>query len=179
LLLSLPERRAPASSGERAARRVHRRPTLLPVRRELTHRRAAPDRDGVCCLHVAVRFYQFDEKTIEKCCANEGVFRQKPPPLPTNKFQRKVHYTRLHARAHTHARAFNGPLSGTTRVSRYQKGKPIWILLKQETVSGSGISWALCRSAPCSRQITIPAPHHSVFYRPDALPAAQPTASKH
>ena len=30
-----------------------------------------------------------------------------------------------------------------------------------------------------SRQITTPAPHHSVFYRPDALPAAQPTASKH
>ena len=27
--------------------------------------------------------------------------------------------------------------------------------------------------------ITMPAPHHSVFYRPDALPAAQPTASKH
>ena len=25
----------------------------------------------------------------------------------------------------------------------------------------------------------MPAPHHSVFYRPDALPAAQPTASKH
>jgi len=46
-------------------------------------------------------------------------------------------------------------------------------------VSGGGISWAVCRSAPCSRQITTPAPHHSVFYRPDALPAAQPTASKH
>ena len=29
------------------------------------------------------------------------------------------------------------------------------------------------------RQVTTPAPHHSVFYRPDALPAAQPTASKH
>jgi len=27
--------------------------------------------------------------------------------------------------------------------------------------------------------ITMPAPHQSVFYRPDALPAAQPTASKH
>jgi len=51
--------------------------------------------------------------------------------------------------------------------------------LKQETVSGSGISWAICKSAPCSRQIATPAPHHSVFYRPDALPAAQPTASKH
>ena len=56
---------------------------------------------------------------------------------------------------------------------------PIWISLKQETVSGSGISWAICKSVPCSRQITTPAPHHSVFYRPDALPAAQPTASKH
>ena len=63
--------------------------------------------------------------------------------------------------------------AGTTKV------KPIWILLEQEIVSGSGISWATCKSAPRSRQITTPIPHHSVFYRPDALPAAQPTASKH
>ena len=55
----------------------------------------------------------------------------------------------------------------------------MWILLKQETVSGSGISWAICKSARCSRQITTPEPHRSVFYRPDALPAARPTASKH
>jgi len=45
-------------------------------------------------------------------------------------------------------------------------------------VSGKGISWAICKSAPRFRQITMPVPHHSVFYRPDALPAAQPTASK-
>jgi len=61
----------------------------------------------------------------------------------------------------------------------YHKVKPTSILLKQETVTGSGISWAVCKSAPRSRQIAMPAPHHSVFYRPDALPAAQPTASKH
>jgi len=30
-------------------------------------------------------------------------------------------------------------------------------------VSGSGISWAICKSAPCSRQTTTPAPHHSFF----------------
>ena len=86
-------------------------------------------------------------------------------------------HARAHARVrvHTHTLPFNGPFSETTRVSRYQ----IWILLKQETVSGSGISLAVCKSAPHSRQITTPAPHHSVFYRPDALPAAQPTASKH
>ena len=40
-------------------------------------------------------------------------------------------------------------------------------------MSGSGISWAICKSAPRSRQITMPAPHHSVFYRPDALSVAQ------
>ena len=72
---------------------------------------------------------------------------------------------RAHARAHTHTHThtFNGPMSGTTRVSAYQKGKPMWILLKQETASGSGNSWTICKSAPRSRQITMPAPHHSVF----------------
>jgi len=30
-------------------------------------------------------------------------------------------------------------------------------------VSGNGISWAICKSARRSRQITTPAPHHSVF----------------
>ena len=80
---------------------------------------------------------------------------------------------------HTHTHPFNGPFPGRLGWAGTRKVKPLWILLKQETVSGSGISWAICKSAPCSRQITTPAPHHSVFYRPDALPAAQPTASKH
>ena len=60
--------------------------------------------------------------------------------------------------------------AGTTKV------KPIWFLLKQETVSGSGISWAICKSAPCSRQITTPAPHHSVFLQA-GCPSCRPTNS--
>jgi len=41
---------------------------------------------------------------------------------------------------------------------------------------GSGISWTICKqSAPRSRQITTATPHHLFFYRPDALPDAQPT----
>ena len=69
---------------------------------------------------------------------------------------------------------------GLPRWAGTRKVKPIWILLKQETASGSGISWAaICKSAPRSRQITMPVPHRSVFYRPDALPAAQPTVSKY
>jgi len=99
-----------------------------------------------------------------------------------NKLQHTHTHARTHARthAHTHTHPFNGPFSGTTQVSWYQKGKTmVWILLKQETVSGSGISWAICKFAPCSREITMPAPHRSVVYRPDALPAAKPTAPKH
>ena len=46
-------------------------------------------------------------------------------------------------------------------------------------MSVSEIRLSICKSAPRSRQITTPAPHHSVFFRLDALPAAQPTASKH
>ena len=45
---------------------------------------------------------------------------------------------------------------------------------------GSGISWTVCKqSAPHSRQITTPTLHHSIFYRPDALPDIQPTVSEH
>ena len=85
-------------------------------------------------------------------------------------------HARTHAHTHTNTQPFNGPFSGTTQVSRYQKGKPIWILLKQETVSGSGIRWAICKSAPRSRQITTPAPHHSVFLQA-GCPSCRPTNS--
>ena len=89
------------------------------------------------------------------------------------------HVRHLFIYIHTYIHPFNGPFPGLPWWAGTRKVKPIWILLKQETVSGNGISWAICKSPPHSRQITTPAPHHSVFYRPDALPAAQPTASKH
>ena len=79
---------------------------------------------------------------------------------------------------HTHTR-LTALCPGLPGSAGTRKVKPIWILLKQETASGSGISWAICKSARSSRQIAMPAPHHSVFYRPDALPVAQPVASKH
>jgi len=52
---------------------------------------------------------------------------------------------------------------GLPRWASTRKVKPIWILLKQETVNGSGISWAICKFASRSRQITIPVPHNSFF----------------
>ena len=81
----------------------------------------------------------------------------------------------INGNTHTHTRLtalFPGlPVWAGTR-----KVKPIWILLKQETVSGNGISWAICKSAPRSRQITTPAPHHSVFLQA-GCPSCHPANS--
>jgi len=66
---------------------------------------------------------------------------------------------------------------GLPRWVSTRKVKPIWILLKQETVSGNGISWAICKCAPHSRQITMPSRHYSVFFT-DTLPATKPNSIK-
>ena len=97
-------------------------------------------------------------------------------PLGWSKIQQGNKYDQPYTHTHTRLTAL---FPGQPRWAGTRKVKLIWILLKQETVSGSGISWAICKSVPCSRQITMPVPHHSSFYRLDALPAAQPTVSKH
>jgi len=60
---------------------------------------------------------------------------------------------------------FNSPFFGSTRVSRNQKGKTNLDLLEQEIASVDGISWAICKSAHRSRQITMPTSQHSLFVR--------------
>ena len=72
-------------------------------------------------------------------------------------------------------RPFNSPLSGTTRISRYQKGKTNLDLLEQESVSGSGIGWAICKYASRPRQITTLASHRSVLQA--GCPSRHPTNS--
>ena len=76
--------------------------------------------------------------------------------------------------------SFNGPFSETTRVSRYQKGKTN---LDFTGARDSEWQWnELDRMQVC---ISLQTDNHAstpplkFFYRPDALPAAQPTASKH
>ena len=85
------------------------------------------------------------------------------PSLPASHcihLKYKVICKSTHTHIHTRLMALCPGLPGSAGTSKI---KPIWILLKQETVSGSGISWAICKSAPRSRQTTTPAPHHSVF----------------
>jgi len=77
---------------------------------------------------------------------------------------------------------FNGPLSRTTWVSRYKKGKTS-LNLKEARDDGvlgcSGISWTICKTICTSLQTDNHTNTSSLsFYRSDALPDAQPTASK-
>jgi len=80
---------------------------------------------------------------------------------------------------HIHTHAFNGLFSGTTQVSQCQKGKTNLDFTEARDSEWQWRQLGICKSAPRSRQITTPAPHHSVFYTLDALPAAQLTVSKH
>ena len=74
---------------------------------------------------------------------------------------------------------FNGPFSGTTQVSQYQKGKAN---LNFTEARDSEWQWHLlghmqvCTSLQTDNHASTPP---LSFYRPDALPVAQPTASKH
>jgi len=58
-----------------------------------------------------------------------------------------------------------------------KEGKITLELLEQEIVSGSGIRWATCKSAPRSRHITMPASHHSVFT--GRMPFLPPNQQRH
>jgi len=76
---------------------------------------------------------------------------------------------------HTHTR-LTALFPGLPGWAGTRKVKPIWILLKQETVSGSGIGWAICKSASRSSQITMLVPHRSFFLQA-GCPSCRPTNS--
>ena len=81
-----------------------------------------------------------------------------------------------HQSTHTHTR-LTALCQGLPRWAGTRQVKPIWILLEQEIVSGSGISWAICKSALCSRQITMPAPHSLLSFLQAGCSSCHPTNS--
>ena len=70
--------------------------------------------------------------------------------------------------------------SRTTWVNRNQKGKPFWILLEQQTMGWQRHQLDHIQITCASLQTDNHASTSPLtFYRLNALPAAQPTASKH
>jgi len=74
---------------------------------------------------------------------------------------------------HTHTR-LTALCPGLPRSAGTRKVKPIWILLKQQTVSGSGICWAICKYASRSRQ---PRQHPTAQFLQAGCPSWRPTNS--
>ena len=89
-------------------------------------------------------------------------------------------YELWNKKTHTHTHLFNGPLSGTTRMGRCQKGKTN---LDFTEARYSEWQWhqlgrmQVCTSLQADNHASIPT--SQFFYRPDALSATQPTVSKH
>jgi len=71
---------------------------------------------------------------------------------------------------------FSGLFSRTTWVSRYPQGKTSLDL--NEARDDREVWDAVASAEPYANKLHL-APHHSVFYRPDALPDTQPTVSEH
>ena len=88
---------------------------------------------------------------------------------------RLTHSQSSHARTHTHT--FNGHLSASTR---YQKGKT-----NLDFTEARDSEWQWHKLGDMEVCTSLQADNHvstsllKFFYRPDALPVAQPTASKH
>jgi len=76
-----------------------------------------------------------------------------------------------------HTQQFYGPFSGTTRVSQCQKNLPLDFTV-QGRITDTNTSTIRLDATP-SGLISTHLHHLPIFYRPDALPAAQPTVSKH
>ena len=93
----------------------------------------------------------------------------------TRQYVRQQSVLLLNASTHP----FNGPLSRTTQVSQYQEGKTNLDLTEARD---SEWQWhqvghmQICTSLQTDNNASTPP---LIFYRPDTLPAAQTTASKH
>jgi len=103
-------------------------------------------------------------------------------PLHVNPSQQWKSHGERHVMWHTQGgNPFNSLFSKITWIIWHYKG---WAIVDFNEARDDGVAVASAgpyfkSCAPCSRQITMPSPQHSIFYRPHALPDTQPTVSKH
>ena len=120
---------------------------------------------------------QFEHRAVVHATAQQTIARDRPRLRAAVVAVVPDHNTLPHNTTHTHP--FNGPLSRTTQVSRYKKGKTN---LDFTEARDSEWQWhqlgcmQVCTSLQTDNHDSNPP---LSFYRLDALPTAQPTASKH
>ena len=112
--------------------------------------------------------------------ANDAVSMMFPSDIWTRVKMATLNVSPADDHTFTALHPFNGIFPGQSGSDGTRKVNHSGFYWSKRWWGGSGISWTICKSfAPHSRQKTKPVPHHFSFYRPDAVPAAQPTASKH
>jgi len=114
-------------------------------------------------------------KRCWRCRQRDNILASRVRPLLY-----RIHHHSSHYYYQYTLHPFNGLFSMTTWVNRHQKGKPIWILLAHEML---GWQWhqldnmqIICTSLQTDNHAST---SPLSFYRPDALPAAQSTVSRH
>ena len=158
--------------------RTRPRTVVDPPRVELpsarAYRLAAPRGDNLLQYVSAYRpigRYRHSKRNKSMTCLKlvaDTTLRQLTLAVNTNFFcTNNVPFARTHR--------FNGPLSGTIRVSRYQKGKTN---LDFTEARDSEWQWHHLGNMQVCTSLHTNTPPLS-FFRPDALPATPPTVSKH
>ena len=109
-----------------------------------------------------------------------GNLAEGSPLAPRRALTVQQMYVYLTRRTHTTVLLLFWNMSETTRVSRYQKGKTRKVktnldLLEQEIVSGSGICWAICKSAPHPKQ---PRQHPTTQFFTGRMPFLPPNQQR-
>jgi len=189
----MPGKRAAATAESERTFYIARR-RRAPWGRGKGGRRSQADRPPTCYLAVRhatqsarplLHATQAVSTTYSELLTHSFMTSLQPPP-PTNfthsadhGLDAQIDITSPIHHTHTHTHTFNGPFSGTTEASRYQKGKTN---LDFTEARDSECQWhqlghmQVCTSLQTNNYASTPP---LSFYRPDALPAAQPTASKH
>jgi len=105
-------------------------------------------------------------------------FTGRMPFLPPKQQRQSTEGILLRQHTHPFTHPFNGPFSRTIRVGQYQKGKT-----NLGFTEARDSEWQWHQLGHMQVYTLLQTDDHanttSVFYRPDALPAAQTTASKH
>jgi len=144
---------------------------------------------GMCaCVHVFVSVIRWENTTssIIICTLHKPILQGDRATAVGNMrlfgevwtYDSRDMLTGRHTDSHTCSSQYSA--RRTTHVSRYQKGKTNLDFTEARESEGQWHQLGHMQVCTSLQRDNHPStPHHSVFYWPGALPAAQPTASKH
>ena len=118
-------------------------------------------------------------RQITTTTSHHSIFTGQMLFLTPNQQCQSTEGTSTKSNHNTHTQPFNGPFSGIIQVSRYQKGKTNLDFTEARDSEWQEHQLGHMQVCTLLRTDNDSTPPLKFFYRLDALPAAQPKASKH